>query len=342
MHRFTMFDALPPYFGSKRRLVGEIFKHLPPPSEAPVLADAFLGGGSVSLYAKARGYAVRCNDLAERSCVVGRALIANDRAKLGRADVLRLFAPAPDAGRLARDHLAPGVVTPRHAAFLDAAMANANGMQGIRRDLLRMLLVQYLYRQRPMGNFGARAITEQVGLADWDAVNPTFVRGNWLQRVHSHPRDNCEALRERINRGVFAGAHACTVHQGDAAEFLASTPADIAYLDPPYAGTLAYETALKPVDELLEGHAIEATRSRFSTAGWRDAMTRLFDAAHHIPVWVLSFSNAATDLDELTHLMRRFKPQVTAEAIHYAHCVGLASDASRARNREYILVGRDR
>ena len=53
-------QALPPYLGGKRKLMGRIFKHLPGPTEAPVFIDAFLGGGSVSLMAKARGYRVIC------------------------------------------------------------------------------------------------------------------------------------------------------------------------------------------------------------------------------------------------------------------------------------------
>ena len=84
-------QALPPYFGGKRKLLGHIFKNLPGPSEAPVFIDAFLGGGSVSLFAKARGYRVVCNDIAQRSHIVGQALVENDRVKLGREDVTRLF-----------------------------------------------------------------------------------------------------------------------------------------------------------------------------------------------------------------------------------------------------------
>ena len=61
LHRLAIFDALPSYFGGKRRLLGPIFKHLPPPESAPVLADAFLGGGSVALFAKARARLPLCS-----------------------------------------------------------------------------------------------------------------------------------------------------------------------------------------------------------------------------------------------------------------------------------------
>jgi len=75
---WSKLKALPPYFGGKRRLLGRIFKHIPKPSEAPVLVDAFMGGGSVALFGKARGYRVIANDIALRSHIVGKALIEND------------------------------------------------------------------------------------------------------------------------------------------------------------------------------------------------------------------------------------------------------------------------
>ncbi|MCP4573812.1 MAG: DNA adenine methylase, partial [bacterium] len=76
-----MNNALPSYPGGKRRLVGPIFKDLPSPDQAPTFIDGFLGGGAASLYAKARGYRVLCNDVALRSYVVGKALIENHQCR---------------------------------------------------------------------------------------------------------------------------------------------------------------------------------------------------------------------------------------------------------------------
>ena len=113
-----LLSALPPYAGGKRRLLGQIFKHLPKPTEAPVFVDAFLGGGAVSLRAKARGYRVVCNDLAERSVIVGRALIENDRVTLSEADALRLFVSHLAAEGFVQKNFAPDVLTRKHAEFL--------------------------------------------------------------------------------------------------------------------------------------------------------------------------------------------------------------------------------
>ena len=78
------FQACMNYQGGKRRIVSRLLKHVPGPDKAPVFADAFLGGGSVSLFAKAKGYRVVCNDTAFRSVIVGRALIENNRVTLGK------------------------------------------------------------------------------------------------------------------------------------------------------------------------------------------------------------------------------------------------------------------
>ena len=90
---WSRLKALPPYLGGKRKLLGHIFKHLPGPIDAPVFIDAFLGGGSVSLGAKAQGFRVIATDIAERSIVVGQALIETNRVRLVR-DLERLRAAA--------------------------------------------------------------------------------------------------------------------------------------------------------------------------------------------------------------------------------------------------------
>ena len=335
-----MFNALPAYFGGKRRLLGRIFRHIPPPSAAPVLADPFLGGGAVSLYAKARGYRVVCNDVAQRSYVVGRGLIENDRVTLGAEDVLRLFAEARDEPGFVETYHCPAVVTQKHARFLDGALVAARQAEEPKRSLLMLLIVKYLLRQRPMGNLGARTIIEQANDGRWDEINPSFVRGTFIDRVVAHPKRHAEIIRQQVNRGVFGGAGPCRAYQLDVLDFLGRIEADAIYMDPPYAGTSSYEGALNALDEILAGKSIDPQKSAFSGPRWLDALTQMFEAAKHIPTWILSFGNAATDLETLVALMRRFKPHVEAEAIDYAHCASLANEDTRARNREFIIVGR--
>ncbi len=78
----SFFQALPAYFGGKRRLCPLIFALLGDVLRREAwreatFVDPFCGGGAVALYAKAQGFDVTASDLAERGAVMARALIAN-------------------------------------------------------------------------------------------------------------------------------------------------------------------------------------------------------------------------------------------------------------------------
>ena len=73
--KLSIWSALPPYLGGKRRLCPTIFREIDRlvPRRlwgGVTFLDAFLGGGSVSLYAKAQGFPVVATDIAERAIVV--------------------------------------------------------------------------------------------------------------------------------------------------------------------------------------------------------------------------------------------------------------------------------
>lgn len=331
--------ALPTYAGGKRKLLGPIFRALPGPVEAPLFVDPFLGGGAVSLYAKARGFRVVCNDVALRSHVVGKALIENDRVKLSRDDLIRLSSVADEVG-YAQTHLAGHTLPDSHCRFLDGALAHARGYDSVLRWLVMLLVVKHTLRLRPMGNFGAKTIMHQVAAGAWEDMNPNYVRDLVTRGVPRHPIRMAEAIRLQINAGVFSNGHVNEAHRGDALEFLSRTQGDICYMDPPYSGTQSYERSMKPLDDLLNGGPAELAPSPFSTEPPERILPRLFEAADHIPIWVLSYGNVRIDLPALMDLMRRHGRHVEGRAIKYIHCTGLAGDESRARNRELLVVGR--
>ena len=331
-------NALPPYLGGKRKLLGHIFKRLPKPSEAPVFVDAFLGGGSVSLMAKARGYRVLCNDIALRSRIVGEALIANDRVILHRDDLLRLFASAPQQSFIA-DHFAPDVVPTRHARFLDGAISAIQSIDGPKQWLFLLLLVKYILRLRPMGNFGAKTIMHQVEDQAWESINPNYLRDIVARGVDGHPMLICEVLRRQINRGVFANGQVNNVFCADVFEFLpAIGGGDILFLDPPYASTTSYESALNPLDSMLAGRMIDPEPSVFSRKEAIAALERLFETSRRFPLWVISYGNAALSLDDLVALVAKYRWEVHSESFRYVHLTGLSGAEKREHNREFLIV----
>jgi adenine-specific DNA methylase len=340
MRMWKKLRALLPYFGGKRRLLGKIFKHMPKPRDAPVLVDAFMGGGSVSLFGKARGYRVIANDIALRSYVVGKSLIENDHVALDPEDVTRLFVEDEGNSGFIEQNFARSVVTTKHARFLDNAFAVARKVEGAKRWLLLLLLTKYVLRMRPMGNFGAKTIIKQAEDEKWEEMNPNYLKDMLSRNIAGHPRAVAETLRQQVNTGVFSNGHRNEMHQLDVFGFLREVGGDILYLDPPYAGTSAYETSLRALDSILEGKMVRQEPSTFSKAGALEALERLFDASQKFPLWIVSYGNATIGLDTLVELVGKFKRDVQAEEIPYVHLTGLSSEEKRAGNREFLIVAR--
>jgi len=326
--------ALPPYPGGKRRLLPGIFgliNSVCPKALWPTFtfADPFLGGGAVALTAKALGFRlVMANDLAARSVIVGRALLENSTVRLSGHDVLSLF-----QGR--NGHIAPGGLLerlpPPLAGFLAGAWSRAGELPQPKDDLARLLLIKWAVSFFPMGLPSA---TDSPRLRDGDFDRITYHRlHHYLSREQRllHP-SYLLRLADRVNAGVFPGS--AVVHQSDALEFLSSTKADVAYLDPPYGGTQPYESAFRLLDGFLgEDHV---TPSAFSSK--QPPLDQLLAACHHIPVVVLSMNNALLKEGQLTALVAYHRPIQQVLCLPYRHYGPLATAGKNEQNREIIIL----
>jgi len=294
----------------------------------------------VSLFGKARGYRVIANDVALRSYVIGKALIENNHVSLDVEDVNRLFVNDPDNTGFVEANFARSVLTAKHARFLDNGFAVTRKVEGAKRWLLLLLLTKYILRMRPMGNFGAKTIIKQAEDGRWEQMNQNYLKDLLSRNIAGHPKAVAEKLRRVVNAGVFSNGQVNEIHQLDVFEFLNQVEGDVLYLDPPYAGTSAYETSLRALDCILEGKIVREEASVFSRSGALEALERLFAASQKFPLWVVSYGNAAIGLDTLVELVAKFKKDVTAEEIPYIHLTGLSGDEKREANREFLIVGR--
>jgi hypothetical protein len=336
-----MWSALPPYLGGKRRLCPLIFREidrvLPRRLWAgKTLVDGFLGGGSVSLYAKAMGFKVISCDIADRAVVVGRGLIENSRVKLTREDVIRILTPNPEPAQRVEREMSPSIFTQNVARFIDRALA-ASRVPGdpAKAALLKMLAIRVALLEHPMSQVRKGTI-HRVTTGEFEAITESCVH-HYVEGLRLTRLDRVWAIAQAINAGVFQGE--ARVIQQSVLEVLPSIEADVVYFDPPYPGVMSYEKEYKVIDEILEG----ATRptSPFTAKDGAGMIDGLFERALHIPIWLLSLGNAVVTLGELEEKMHRLGRATKAIEIKYTHLPSIATAEKNNDNREFLVVGWD-
>jgi hypothetical protein len=300
------------------------------------LLDGFLGGGSVSLYAKAQGFRVVATDIAERAIVVGQSLIENTRVRLTHEDVLRLAAPRDDPpGRVEQTYV-PDVFTRAQARLLDRALVLARESQETARAaLLRLLAVRVALLAHPMSQVRAGTI-HRVATGEYEAITESCVR-HYVDGLRLTRPEKLWELAQQINAGVFQGK--ARVLRTNIIGALPEIAADVAYFDPPYPGVMSYEKEYRVIDEILEGQG--RPTSPFTAKDGAAMLDGLFERAQHIPVWLLSLGNAVVGIDELESKMTRLGRRTKAIAVKYQHLPSIATDEKKRENREFLVVGWD-
>jgi len=330
-----MFDALLPYFGGKRKLCSVIFshiaKHLPREQwQGKVFVDAFLGSGAVSLYAKAQGLRIIANDIAERSFIAGKALIENNQTLLTESDIYRLLMSIRENKHLIEKECVPNVFTEMHARFLDNALPNAN------RYIDKYLLLKYIFHLRPYSKFSSpNAFNRPMSEGRYDEIKNTYTRA--ISNNLTTPLQILEEEADKINDGIFSNGYTNEVHKKDVFEFIDSVGGDILYLDPPYAGTLSYETEYGILDKIL---GESKPKSRFSSDNGTEALDALLARADKFPLWAISFGNAGgkNELSRLVEVVSKYR-QCESKVFEYRHCEAMASEEHKLKCREWLVLG---
>jgi hypothetical protein len=291
----------------------------------------FFGGGSVGLSAKALGFGiVEANDLAERSAVVGRALLANGTHLLQPLSVLSLF-DAPPAAEESQPKILWRLPAASRAFFEKAWRHLRYGDHSpIERDLLTTLILKPLVASFPMGLPTASDAQHAVS-GDFDRETPRLV--HYLQRGRAlvRPRHLLQAAAD-INKALLPGN--ARMHQDDAFAFLARVEGDVVYVDPPYGGTQSYERAFSLIDEYLG--AQPPPQSAFSSR--RPPLDELLDACRRIPVLVFSLNNVLLDEEALRALIGRHRRVDRFLSIPYRHYGAVATEGKNRSNREFLVL----
>ncbi len=337
----SLWSALPAYLGGKRRLCPMIFRELDrvlPRGQWPGLRflDGFLGGGAVSLYAKAQGFQVHAIDIADRSIVVGNALIANSRAQLVKADIVRALSRDRSRPGRIETEMVPAVFPVNVARFLDGALAEAASADDpAHAALLRLLVIKVAMLAHPMAQVRP-GTAHRMATGEYESITESCVK-TYVDAARLTTPARLWRVAEAINAGVFGGTG--RVWQGSALDLLDDVEADVAYFDPPYPGTTPYEREYRTLDRILGDERSEI--SAFSRRGGVGLLDELLDRSRHIPVVLLSCGNAEITLAELEARMQRVGRDVRGLEIPYAHKASVARASVRERNRELLVIGVD-
>jgi predicted RNA methylase len=331
-------NVLLPFPGSKRKLwplIAALLRKVRPIDQWPelALADAFLGAGNVALAAKTSGFSVViANDIAERSLVTGRALIANAATRLAPHRVLRLLQPAPDVER-EEPSILQRLPEPARSV-LRGCWAHLHGgtFAGTERDLVCLLILKLLLRSFPMSLPSASDAPHAAG-GDFDRVSHARL-GHYLGNARriAQPGTLLRIARS-INEVIVPGA--VEVHGLRVFEFLGCVEADVVYLDPPYGGTQSYEKAFALVDEFLG--VPPPPPSAFSSR--KPPLDDLLAACGHIPVLILSINNSLLDEDGVRALVARHRRVERLVSVPYTHYRSVATAEKNRANREFLVLG---
>jgi adenine-specific DNA methylase len=327
-------NALPPYFGGKQKLLGKIFSLMPAPDRAPILIDAFLGGGSISLFGKARGYKVLCNDIALRSAVIGRALIENDKVKLTKADIALVL--RHNDYHFTREHF-PEAFTPEDAEIIDTMMGNIRAMEETtKKYLLLLVIILFILRYRKYGDFGNKWLYRPLAAKE----NVYLPKGhfNSVRKITKPPEEKLASILRAVNAGVFPNGQANMFFQMDVLEFLAQVRGDIAYFDPPYYGSSSYEERYRELDCILAGEMTEPKKSAFNREGALALIEEMLALAKEVPIWIISYGGPKVEVADILAIVRKFR---SAEAVplNYKYQFGNQTE-SRNRQTEMLIVAR--
>jgi hypothetical protein len=335
-----LLDALPNTLGAKKNQARMIFAAIAragyPPGRAHTLIDPFLGGGSISVLAKALGYQVVSGDTSPRSEAVGLALVANSQVQLEPVDLARAFQTSPD-----RWFIPPLKQLPWPEDCLNLLASICRAAEGYedpaKRALLRLLMVKVASH---ISIYGQPRMTahQRIREKNWDALTE-----GQIARILT-PQTRPRQMAQRAARGLygitFSNGQRNEFVRGDVLDLLAGRDADVLYLDPPYPDTEGYGRNYVGIDSILENRELSVVESRFSEPqGWRH-LEAVLDSAARIPLVVLSVGGESqhVTVDDLAGLMEATGRKVHVETIEYT-LLHSRRTAKSDRKKEWVLTG---
>lgn len=326
------------YYGSKRRLVKWILLHTP---DCTSVLDAFSGSGVVAYAYKQQGKRVIANDLLTSSYLFAKATVENNHVRLSDDEIERLFTPHPYCQPYIEQHYAGVLYLAEECRFLDNLYANISELDDpYKRSIALAAAVRTCVYKMPGGKF-------RPNLLPYRSPEHPYHKPKFQKPIE----DVYRSFLLAYNAAVFDNGQANLALNADILDIVFTTQVDLAYFDPPYGGSdydylrdyFFVELYTRNYGQIYKfsGEVKRYGEPRHSgfrlISEVRSSLQALFERAAHIPYWVISYNNRSRpSKEELTDLIRMFKPKITVVGQYYAYKSG-----NNEGLREYLLICQD-
>lgn len=324
------------FIGNKEKMAPWILDRL---ACGGTFADVFSGGSSVGFEAKRRGYSVISNDIMKINYMIAKALIENSGVVLDEDDVQKIFATPMRKGFMYR-HYSNRAFFPEECMMLDGYRRGIERLSGqYKRALAIVLMRRAMIRKMPYSRF----------TIPWHKVvqlrNEEYSYRKYGRRRAYHNMSFKEHFMDNLdeyNRSIFDNGKENRAYNMDVFGFLRKLSGDIAYLDPPYMGTMSdYRGFYGTIDDYVLKRRTVPSGSDFThRASISKLLDGLFSHLGNFRYWALSYNNNSyPPKREILCMIRRHSKSVTV--YRRRHVYKVSGTAMKSRNVEYLFVAKN-
>jgi len=330
------------YMGSKNKLLTNIWAAASQ-FEYDTVLDLFSGSGAVSYMFKAKGKRVISNDYMAMSQTFAKAMVENQKVTLSEKEALALVDGQRDTDGFVSAKFEGLYFTDSENELIDSLRAGIAALRSpYKRAIAMSALIRTCLKKRPRGIFTYVGNRYDDGRKDL----VTGFREHFLDAVRA------------TNAAVFDNAQKNSARNGDAMTVRSNGAQTLVYIDPPYYSPLSdneYVRRYHFVEGLardwegveIQEHTLTKKFKSYPTPfSSRVGATNAFDTLfrrHSESVLLVSYSsNSLPGMDEMVHLMSKYKTHVEVIPVDYRYSVGNQGHKVGDNNnavKEYLFVG---
>ncbi len=322
------------FIGNKEKIAQWIINHFPENAES--VFDAFSGGGSVSYQSKQKGLQVISNDILKVNHLISKSLIENCKDTLSYADIELIFSGMPLEGFMYKNY-SEVFFFPEECKELDLYRQNIKKLTSDYKQSLALILIRRaMIRKMPYSRFNI----------NWDKIvqlrDEKYSYEKYKRKRAYHNKSFKFHFLENYyeyNRAIFDNKKENIALNADVFDILDTVKADIAYLDPPYTGTMNnYFGFYGMLDEYIAEEKLTAFENNFVDKKTSlELFDKLFSKLGNFKYWFLSYNNSSYPTKEqLICLLEKYSKNI--QVVEQPHTYKITGKDNKNNNTEYLFI----